>query len=212
MDTYRRPDVPAAVFHDATGAVVPHGSRWGPDGPPEDSYSVVTHSERFRPLHTVADAVAAHLAARYDVDVEHEDAPARDEPGAVRVTTLRPRDPDAATVTLVRTDFPGVVVRAGHLLSAHLPPCGCDACDDTWEQVADELEHTVAAVVAGTFQEWCARRDGVTWAGHALGPHRGRSSSGETVAGTASDGRGATACAGPGDAPVVWAPWPLRHA
>ncbi|MBO4239630.1 DUF6226 family protein [Pseudonocardia alni] len=122
MDTYRRPDVPAAVFHDATGAVVPHGSRRVPDGPPEDSCSVVTHSERFRPL------------------------------------------------------------------------------------------HTVAAVVAGTFREWCTRRDGVTWVGHALGPHRGRSSSGETVAGTTSDGRGATACAGPGDDPVVWAPWPLRHA
>jgi hypothetical protein len=68
----------------------------------------------------------------------------------VRVT---PADPFAAPLTFIFSDFPGVNLRAGLTYRTHVPPCGCDACDENWEQGADELEFTVQAVVGGTFTE-----------------------------------------------------------
>ena len=37
---------------------------------PADTYSVDTHPERFAALHTVADALIAHLRNTYDVEVD----------------------------------------------------------------------------------------------------------------------------------------------
>ena len=56
MSSYVRPLIEAPVFRDADGAVINYGSRWH-GSPPEDTYSVDTHPERFAPLHVVADAL-----------------------------------------------------------------------------------------------------------------------------------------------------------
>ena len=69
---------------------------------------------------------------------------------AVKVT---PRDPRAAALTFVLTGYPGVMVHAGVLHDFPFPVCGCDACDETAETVADRLEMLVLTVAAGGYSE-----------------------------------------------------------
>ena len=69
VSSYVRPSIDAPTFRDADGQVIDYGNRWDAS-PPEDTYSVDTHPERFAPLHTVADALIAHLRDTYDVEVE----------------------------------------------------------------------------------------------------------------------------------------------
>ncbi|WP_069386861.1 DUF6226 family protein [Cellulosimicrobium cellulans] len=178
MPAYVRPPIPRQVFHDADGRPYEYGERWADlDGPPEDTYSVDSHPERFAPVVDVADALVAHLVATYDVAVETADlrgldvsahmaqAPAhpvlrgvrRVDDDAVRATRLVPAVDDAAPLTLVVTDYPGVHVHAGALHEETFPACGCDACDDTAEAQAEQLEHLVLAVAAGRFAEGVRR-------------------------------------------------------
>ncbi len=69
-------------------------------------------------------------------------------PDAVRTVRLVRRDGTGRAMVLEWTSFPGVIVHvpgrgpATHAASAY-PPCGCDACDDTWDQLADGLEDEV---------------------------------------------------------------------
>jgi hypothetical protein len=147
---YVRPAIAPAPALDDAG--VPYGSRWGDDGPPDSAYSVTSHLERFAPLHAVADALVAHLAATHDVTAfEGADPGIRDpHPDAVRTVRLVPRVPrdGGRELALEYTAFPGVIVHvpgprpAALPASAH-PPCGCDACDDSWEDVAERLEDEV---------------------------------------------------------------------
>ncbi|WP_091186328.1 DUF6226 family protein [Paramicrobacterium humi] len=161
MTEYARPYVEPMVFRDDSGAVIEHGNHWADRGgtPPEDSYSVVSHPERFAPLHTVATALIDHLASTYDVGVEEGHhvtldllhPPAADE--TVRAVRLTPCDDACAPVVIVLTDFPGVRVFAGVLFSAVYPSCGCNACDERWDTVADELEWETFAIAGGGLTE-----------------------------------------------------------
>ena len=80
-------------------------SRW--DGsPPDDTYSVDTHPERFAPVHIVAEALIAYLRENYDVAVEEGEAVAGDllHPvyhDVVRAARLRPNDSACASLTAV---------------------------------------------------------------------------------------------------------------
>ena len=156
MSSYRRPLIDAPVFRDADGQVIEYGKRWE-DSPPTDTYSVDTHLERFAPLHTVADALVAHLAETYDVRItEGPDVVGdllRPSRPFVRAVRIEPNDPRCAGLTLVYTDYPGVFVHAGLLHDFFYPMCGCDACDSAWEAEADELERHVFAVVGGGYRE-----------------------------------------------------------
>lgn len=214
MHAYLRPTVEDDVFRDATGAVITYGDRWGAPGPPEEAYSVTTHPDRFRPLHTVADALVTHLGTSYDVEVSSGSTVpggASGGPEIVRTTELRPRDARATPMTITHTAFPGVVVHAGVLLDAAYPACGCDACDDTWQEQADDLEWLVGAVVAGRFREWVTRRGGRTWVGHSLGADGGRASSGESVADALPADRLRAAAAVLRESHSGWAAWPTRR-
>lgn len=164
MSSYTRPTIDSPVFRDADGHVIDYGNRWG-GPPPDDTYSVDTHPERFAPLHTVADALITHLCETYDVHVdEGQDAAAdlmaspayHDE--VVRAVRIRPNDPACASLTLVFTDYPGIRMHAGLLNDFHYPVCGCDACDSNWQAEADELERHVFAVVTGNYRESVERR------------------------------------------------------
>ncbi|WP_137755584.1 DUF6226 family protein [Agrococcus sp. SGAir0287] len=156
MPPYARPAIAAPPVLDHDGAPIPYGERWGWDGPPEEAYSVDAHPERFAPLHAVADALVAHLLSTYDVFAESVDG-ATLLPGSARVVLravrLRPACDDAAGLTIGWTVYPSVIVRAGADARAVAPVCGCEACDETWDRAADELERFVLAVADGRLQE-----------------------------------------------------------
>ena len=170
MSSYLRPVIDAPVFRDADGVVIEYGNRWAGGSPPEETYSVDTHPERFAPIHAIADALIAHLNDVYDVELTtHLEVatdlihPAPDVTRAVRVT---PNDPSCAALTFVFTSYPGVFLHAGLLHDFHYPVCGCDACDETWESVAEELEQQMLAVATGNYREIVERglRPGVGYA------------------------------------------------
>lgn len=145
------------MFRDADGEVIAYGDRWS-GSPPEDTYSVDTHPERFTPLHTVADALIAHLRGAYDVEVDEGEETADDLlrpsfPEVVRAVRIRPKDPACASLTFVFTAYPGISLHAGLLNNAQFPVCGCDACDSNWDVEADALEQQVQAVVTGNYRE-----------------------------------------------------------
>lgn len=156
MYAYRRPDIESADFRDAAGEVIDYGNRWN-GSPPDGAYSVITHPERFAPLHVVADALIAHLEATYYVDVI-DGAGTADvltvvPPDIVRAVCIKPHDPASAVLTFVYTSFPGIFLHAGALHTFPFPVCGCDACDSTWEREVEELEDHVTAVVSGGLRE-----------------------------------------------------------
>ncbi|WP_404474752.1 DUF6226 family protein [Microbacterium aerolatum] len=157
MSSYVRPPIDAPVFRDADGQIINYGRRWH-GSPPEDTYSVDTHPERFAPIHSVADALITYLCDTYDVEVDEDVETATDllRPAhhhVVRAVRLQPNDPACASLTLVFTAYPGIYMHAGLLHDFHYPACGCDACDSTWEGEADDLEQQVLAVVAGNYRE-----------------------------------------------------------
>ncbi len=179
MSEYARPDVDPMVFRDDAGRVIEYGSHWAERGgsPPEDSYSVVSHPERFAPLHTVATALIDHLTATYDVEVEEGyevtadllHPPTADE--TVRAVRLTPRATACAPLVVVLTAYPGVRIHAGVLFNEAFPSCGCDACDEWWDAVADDLEWQVFAIAGGRFAEAVSEPRRPKWsydAGHGI--------------------------------------------
>ena len=128
------------TFHDESGNVIDYGNRW--DGsPPEDAYSRTSNLERYAPLHTVAEALIAHLCAEYQAEVVETTSPEGE-----RTVELVPANSDGAPIKLRFTDFPGIEVFVGE--SGWMrPSCGCDACDETWEESADDMERFVLGAV-----------------------------------------------------------------
>jgi hypothetical protein len=127
-------------------------SSWS-DGPPAEAYGRVSDPGRYAPLRAIAHRVLDELENRYavtrNVFTEHDrhgDSPAT----GVRLT---PADPAAAPLAVTFTAFPGLDVRMGRSNNFYLPSCGCDACDDSVEDCAEELRDAVHALTAGTFGE-----------------------------------------------------------
>jgi len=121
-----------------------------------DHYGRVTNPERFRPLHAIALARIAALEAAYDV--VREDGGTMPGPlGRVLLErppiVLRPADALAAPLTIGLSAFPGGLVQAGRATGQALPACGCDACDDDPDRVAETLDRLIEVVVSGGFGE-----------------------------------------------------------
>lgn len=156
MSAYQRPAVDLPIFRDEAGRPIAYGDRWA-GGPPEDAYSVVSHPERYAPLHSVALALIEHLRSEYEVEVDESvdvlDDFIRRPGGTMKAVRVRPLDGDCAALTFAFTDFPGIVVHAGAIHDLVFPTCGCDACDTTWQTEAAELERHVFAVVGGGYGE-----------------------------------------------------------
>ena len=182
MTSYVRPSIAAPEFRDSNGEVIDYGHRW--DGsPPENTYSVDTHPERFAPLHAVSDALFAHLRDTYDVDIDEgaEVAAALLHPNyhdVVRAIRIRPNDPACASLTLVFTAYPGIYMHAGLLNDFHYPVCGCDACDSNWQAEADDLERQVLRIAAGHYRETIERRGLDPWVGYSFTHTDGATSGG----------------------------------
>lgn len=157
MEPYVRPEIPAQEFRDAEGNVIPYGERWGMGSPPDDTYSVTAHRERFQPLADVARGIIAWLERTYDVTVVEDLTLAssvvspRDE--AESALRLVPGSADAATLSFAFSTFPGVHLQAGARFSERFPSCGCDACDESVEGQARDLEEVVFGIVAGGLVE-----------------------------------------------------------
>ncbi|WP_144672849.1 DUF6226 family protein [Arthrobacter sp. U41] len=212
---YVRPDLPTETYYSHAGEPIPYGRQWGADGPDPDSYSVDSHPERFAGLHLVARALIDHLTAVYDVDVQDDPVHAgellMEGKGVLRAVKVTPRDPEEAPLTFVLTGYPGVMVHAGVLHDFPFPVCGCDACDETAETVADRLEMLVLTVAAGGYSErYPVGRK--RWSEYALAAFDGSGS---------ESGQGEPACVNAArlhDAEVrlrevtgAWKPWPLRR-
>jgi hypothetical protein len=213
VSSFVRPAIAEQTYRDADGAVIAYGSRWGIAGPAEDSYSVVSHAERFAPLHQIAHALIDHLQRRYLVEVTDDLRCAQDlrlrRVEAERAVRLTPTATDAATLTFVFTDFPGVIVHAGLLHDFSFPICGCDACDETWQSMADRLEFTVQAVISGGYREEVRGGDDDPWIWHQLSTDDQRHGGG----GDATADAGAHLRATAERLRVLrgaWAPWPRR--
>lgn len=164
MERYVRPAFPSPQFRDAEGNVIPYGERWREDGPPDYAHSVLTHPERFRPLHDVARALIAYLTRTYDVVVSEDPVHLAELPrgtasrtAATSAVRLIPASRKAAPLTVAFAPYPGIVLHAGALYCESFPGCGCDACDDSWDPVASEFEFAVFAVVEGGFSEQVTR-------------------------------------------------------
>ncbi len=210
VSSYVRPPIDAPAFRDTNGQVIDYGNRWR-GSPPEDTYSVDTHAERFAPLHTVAEALIAHLCETYDVEIDEDAETAADllRPAyydVVRAVRIRPNDPACASLTLVFTAYPGIHMHAGLLHDFHYPVCGCDACDSNWQAEADELEQQVFAIVAGNYRENIERglRPWVEYAyTYPDGSSSGRSRSQDLPAQRFKAAKPILR-----DLPKGWAPWP----
>ena len=168
--------------------------------PPEEAYERVTNPERFQVLHTVMLETLGRLEVEFDV--RREEGCGLDEGLELNLELARPTirlipaDPDAAPIVAAFSAFPGLHVRFGKWWKELLPACGCDACGDSGEELAEDLARMVESVVAGRFREsfepsWRWPK-GEIWgeAGwrHGHGSLDGRSSSGQ----------------------VNWKPWPRR--
>ncbi len=90
------------------------------------------------------------------------------------VTVLDP-GPTAASLRLDIDPVDYFVgVTAGPVAQFVFPVCACDACDETVEPVADDLEATVFAVVAGHLRQRIDRPRNPWWAPqHSPGTQRG---------------------------------------
>ncbi|MHC5794968.1 DUF6226 family protein [Lacisediminihabitans sp. FW035] len=204
MAGYARGEVPHSEYRDDAGAVIPYGSRWSVDGPPDDSYSRVSNPQRFEPLQGIARRLITHLVREYALDAASDPSFVSDfshPSGVGELVRLVPTDPSAARLTFGFTSLPGVLLAAGALHQFSFPPCGCDACDEDVTTQIDLLEETVFAVVEGDFREWVSGDD----VGFAL-RFDGGSSSGATPA---SDFPPERLAAVPREG-AGWLPWPSR--
>jgi hypothetical protein len=212
MHPYERPAIDEVVFRDAEGEIIDYGNRW--DGsPPEETYSVDSHLERFAPVHIVADALIQHLHETYDVTIDEGVETATDlvrspSQDVVRATRLRPNDPSCAPLTIVFTDYPSIHLHAGAVHDFLYPICGCDACDSNWQAEADELEQQVFAVVTGNYRE--STTAGSRPATHYAFTYPDGSASGGLYAEQLPSDRLSTAKEILGNLRDGWSAWPLR--
>jgi hypothetical protein len=195
--------------------VIEYGNRWGPDGPPTETYSVAHNTERFAPLHQVADALIECLQHEYDVEVIDDLACAQDltmpRVDAIRAVRLSPPTVGATPLMFVYSDFPGIVLHAGITLDSVHPHCGCDACDDTWEGVADDIEWIVEAIVSGGFREELRSGSHAPWVWHEFRASDGsRMQSGGHELAIDVDPQRAAAVARLETLSGPWAPWSPR--
>jgi hypothetical protein len=140
-----RPPLPEPEFHDTEGRVIPYGSRWAGGLPPEESYSVVSHPERFAPMLSVVDALAEYLERWFVVDV----ARSQDDDGA----TILHFQPSTGAPLTIAASAESVRMKAGALVEEFVLSCTCDAFDETAASASDRLERLILAVAGGGLRE-----------------------------------------------------------
>lgn len=180
--------------------------KWGGTDPPEEAYGRVTDAGRFAPLHPLGHAVLDDLEHRFAVRREDFTEPDPSGTGTAPAVRLVPADPAAAALTIGFTAFPGLTVLIGVTDRFTLPMCGCDACDETVSDCADQLRERLTALTAGTHGERLVRADGAWWHERWYQAKYGESTSGTRLEGSSlAEVRAAIPT---GDR--TWSPWPHR--
>jgi hypothetical protein len=135
----------------------------------DSAYERVTNPERFAALHEAARELVNDLRQRFDILVEAT-APEADNLRSNVLSAVRvsPRN-DGAAVTVALTDFPGLYVRFGSEHAETFPQCGCDACDEQPDQLAENLREKLESVAYGRFSEPAGGYDFVFDAGRESG-------------------------------------------
>lgn len=125
----------------------------------DDAYGRVTNPERYAVVVDAARSLVDELVASYDV-VPVSGDPVTDftEFGGSAVELIRLQPSEGAPLAVLVTDFPGVILRAGRWGVEGFPVCGCDACDESPDDLIEELRRVAGAVVAGRYEEWLTRR------------------------------------------------------
>ncbi len=188
--------------------------RWGPEGPPEEAYSRVTNPERFQPLHGAAIELLGRLER--DFDVEREEGYGLDEElernfNLARPSVkLTPSDTDAAPIVVAFDHFPGLHVRFGKWRKEPFPNCGCDACDETADDLIENMNQMVEAVVSGGFREAIRvpRLLGDGWRESSLRFSGGGFQRGES---RVRRSRALEMTGGNRNVTLDWKPWPRRQ-
>ncbi len=127
--------------------------------PPNEAYSRVTNPERFRPLHQAVLEMLDALEARFDVErveghgLDEELESRSRDPAARPGIALKPIGPEAAPVTVIFTEFPGLAIRFGRWYTDFFPGCGCDACDESAKGESERLTELMDSVTSGGFRE-----------------------------------------------------------
>ena len=133
------------------------GRRWDDSDPPLEAYSRVTDAERFRHLHSAILDTIFRLEAAFDV--VRRDGYGLDEElekpfNLARPSIkLSPNDPDAASITVAFSDFPGLNVRFGRWSTELFPVCGCDACDESADEEIKRVTRMIESVTGGGYRE-----------------------------------------------------------
>ncbi|GGC97182.1 hypothetical protein GCM10011512_25260 [Tersicoccus solisilvae] len=209
---YRRPPaVDEAIAADARR----YPPRAMGEQPRDEEYSATTRIERYRPLHTVADALIDYLATTFVCEVRDGGGePAGPTAHGVEELHATVRDvvvstglPRCADLRFRYTDYPSVVVATGVFTERLTPFCGCDACDEPLESSVDDLEWTVLTVAGGGFTERLSA-DGTEQTTRLASVDRGES-------GTSSNHQPsadlAAVLARLADVAGGWEPWPRRR-
>ena len=133
------------------------GYAGGEEPPVDAAYGRVTNAERFLPLHTAMLEIIDRLLDDFNVEcTEGFGLDGELERGldiARPDVKLTPGNPDAASLVVAFTTFPGLHVRFGRWCTELFPVCGCDACDESAEGETDRLKDMVGDVVAGRLSE-----------------------------------------------------------
>ncbi|EID77478.1 DUF6226 family protein [Rhodococcus opacus] len=125
------------------------------EDPPAEAYGRVTNPERFAPLLPAAEDLIADLERRFDVSVARGPAPPSESATVelVELVEITPIRVDQAPLAITFTSFPGLYLDAGAWAHIALPACGCDACDESAEDVLRELAEYSEALTAGQLSE-----------------------------------------------------------
>ncbi|MGG1909224.1 DUF6226 family protein, partial [Microbacterium sp. NRRL B-14842] len=110
-----------------------------------ESYSRESHPERFGTAASRGRRARRAPLREYEVEARRESG----EDGTERVVL----EPARGARVVITPTVPSVSVEAGAHFHAIVPSCICDACDETAETAADELERILLSVAAGGFRE-----------------------------------------------------------
>lgn len=170
----------------------------------------ITDPDRYEALIAAARTALDDLSATYAVerrDYETDHPHLRDV--RVSATDLVPAEPAAGSLTVVvfpaargpAVSVPGLGVRLGLWREFGLPACGCDACDEDPDELAEALHDEIGALVDGRFEERLTRGWRPT-VGFAWTTHDGHGMFGEQRV-----SRRQARQWGP-SRHIRWAPWP----
>lgn len=147
------------------------------NAPLPEAYGRVTNPERFEALLPVALDLLDRLGANYRTSRQEGDDVDPDlvvsiPSGADRIVRIAPTVGGGAPLVVAFTSFPGLRVRFGRWHTEGFPVCGCDACDEQPDELADDFLTKVDTLTAGGFAERLSllRRPGLAYTfGHGSG-------------------------------------------